>query len=110
MPVEPRAKPSQRTRYRYVLFRILRPAHVTRGAFVDALRRAASGTNAAWLTRFDGAHGILRVGRGSELDRLRPLREGLAAAGVDIETLATSGTIAALLRSHPRIRLPASDR
>ena len=102
MPTE-RAESSRRPRYRYLLFRV-RPPALTRAQFVQALRRVG-GSEGAWLTRFDGEHGILRCPRGEEGRATRLLTEGLRTVGVVVETLSTSGTIAALERRHSRLDL-----
>lgn len=101
MPIEP-AETTRRPRYRYVLFRVT-SAPLSRGQFVTALRRA--GGAEVWLTRFEGRHGILRCPRGQEAAASRLLSEGLRRVGVDVETLSTSGTIAALERRYPALDL-----
>jgi RNase P/RNase MRP subunit POP5 len=98
MPTEPPA-PTRRPRYRYLLFRVRSPGALSRNEFVQALRRAGGGDR-AWLTRFDGRHGILRCPRGKETEMRRFLEEQLPSTGVEVETLSTSGTIAALERRH----------
>jgi len=99
MPAEGRTapRPSSRPRYRYVLFRLGRPAD--RNELIAALRRAGGEESDAWLTRFDGTVGILRCRRGSETAAVALLQR-LHGHGMAATTLSTSGTIAALERRH----------
>jgi len=97
-----------RPRYRYVLFAIKSARTVSRGDFVQAIRRVG-GADRAWLTRFDGRHGILRCARGDEASIRRLLTRDLRALGLDIDTLSTSGTIAALERRHRGLDLRGRD-
>lgn len=103
-----RPKPARRPRYRYVLFRI-EGAAPTRAAFLESLRRAQTARgdldpDRMWLTRFDGAWGVLRTPRGQEAEGIRLLQEGLGAQRIEARPLRTSGTLAALERHHPHLR------
>ncbi len=104
--------PTRRERYRYVLFRLVRPATLSRGELVRALSRASGPSPGPGfqLTRFNGSHGILRCPRGSEAAGRQLLEQGMTRAGVEVETLSTSGTIAALERRHPALELGNRDR
>lgn len=93
-------RPSARPRYRYVLFRVVRPLGLDRNTLIAALRRAGGAENQAWLTRFDGSLGVLRCRRGDEAAAIGLLTKSLPATGIEVTTLSTSGTIAALERSH----------
>jgi len=100
---ERRPRPSQRPRYRYVLFQVESPLPLGREALIQALRRAAGPQGAPWLTRYESGRGILRTLRGEETRAIALLGEGLAATGIRARTLSTSGTIAALERRHGRV-------
>lgn len=107
MPTEPVA-PIRRPRYRYVLFHVKSGGPLSRADFVQALRRAG-GAERAWLTRYSGDYGILRCPRGDEETAKRLLTDRLAPLGIRVETLSTSGTIAALERRHPNLGLRGRD-
>lgn len=107
----PAPRPSRRTRHRYVLVRVRTPPGPPRPEFVRRLRALPSpvpGWNweeRAWLTRYDGAHGVIRCRRGDE----RTLAAALSAAtSLEVETVSTSGTIAALERRYRSLHLPGN--
>jgi RNase P/RNase MRP subunit POP5 len=103
MPPERTApRPHERPRYRYVLFRLEHPPGPPRADFIAALRRVAG--ESAWLTRYDGAWGILRCLRGEETRVRAVVDERLATVGWPAASISTSGTIAALERRHPVLR------
>lgn len=90
-------RPSQRTRYRYLLVEF-RPAGLPRNELIRRLRGLLPPEDPPWLTRYDGRLGVLRTARGREVElrrRLEALEGPLKAA-----PLLTSGTIAGLERRH----------
>lgn len=100
---EPRALPSHRTRYRYILFRLTGPTGLSRNEVVQALRKAADKLTPppnVWLTRYDGVLGVVRCPRDEAEKVVVLVREGLASVGLPAEPISTSGTIAALERRH----------
>jgi RNase P/RNase MRP subunit POP5 len=95
MPSEqkPRLKPSKRPRYRYILFRIAGTAP-DRNELIRTIQAASGAEIGAWLTRYEAGRGILRVLRGQEAKARRILQ----ALPGGVQTVSTSGTIAALER------------
>ena len=84
-------------RVRYVAFRLVEGAPLTRSALSGALPPEAR------LTRFDGENGIVRA-RHDQRDAIVAALSGLARAGgraIRIETLVVSGTIRAAARALP---------
>lgn len=110
MPAEARTRirPSARPRHRYVLFEVAAPRPPSRWEFLRALRAAdatVGSEGGPTLTRFDGRHGVLRVTRGGEGALRRLLQDGLRGSGMDARPISTSGTLAALERRFPLLRL-----
>jgi RNase P/RNase MRP subunit POP5 len=92
----PRTKASKRTRFRYVLF-LIESSPPERSMLISQIQSRAPASMGAWLTRYEGGRGILRVVRGQEKAALVLLR---SLAGLGVRTVSTSGTIAALERRH----------
>lgn len=95
-------------RPRYVAFELAAPAPVPRRAFANAIRAAARAggwaeADAPQLTRYAWPHGVVRVEH-LHAARARGLLAGITWAqdgagprvGVQVRTLATSGTLKAL--------------
>lgn len=98
---------------RYVAFRVEVDQDVPRQAMIQAIQQAgrhldAEGFDAAdvWLTRFDGARGIVRCRhRGAAFTReLLGGLDHISIAKIDVpvrvETVGTSGTIRAVVQRH----------
>lgn len=107
MPSETRTRPrpSSRTRYRYLLFGVEGERQgPARADLIRRLRAAAPPDLDAWLTRYDGHFGILRVPR----DRLGAARlwfdRDADVGGLRLRALLASGTIAGLERKHAGAR------
>lgn len=109
-PERTRERPSQRTRFRYILFRLETAGPAPdRAALIRELQRRLPADEEPWLTRYDGELGVLRVLRGTET----AAREHLAATKggpLAFTPLLTSGTIASLERQKLRGRLKRDDR